>query len=65
MERVLLCVLCVIAPGWTACDSSPDTDTFRVTLADTDGAAVFTGELDVTITIAGPVTSGTFEALRE
>lgn len=39
---------------WTACDSGPDTDAFRVTLSDAEGEAVYAGELRLSIEPPGP-----------
>ncbi|MEP0547992.1 MAG: hypothetical protein ABJF88_13740 [Rhodothermales bacterium] len=40
--------------SWTACDSAPDRDTFRVTLSDASGEAVYIGELELAIEPPGP-----------
>lgn len=49
MRRPLFPLLLVLALAWGGCDSNPETDTYRVTLSDTAGAAVYTGELRLTI----------------
>lgn len=53
MRRFTFLFLLVTLAVWAGCDSNPDTDTYRVTLTDTNGVAVYRGELRLTIEESG------------
>lgn len=55
MPRTLFLVSLLLAPiTWIGCDSDPNADAFRLTLADAEGALVYTGDLRLTIERPGP-----------